>query len=242
MKFITVLLLVLLVSFPLFSQKILLDKDINQAYKKVQGPNTKFFGQLFTGTGLIIAGAEGNDVQINIWRSMYYSFGYRQKYKIFSLYSIGFETEYFARQFNIRQTDNKVVPNSEIHDKEKLKIHSAGFSVYNRINFGKRGNVIGKFIDIGGFLNYNFSTVHFTKDKISGSDDPSENNVNARVRIVKYSQLDYFQPFEYGVYGRAGINWFAVKAGYRFTDLFREKYTWNELPRFYAGIEVSFPY
>ncbi len=237
----TSLFLLLFIPASLYSQKILLDKDISKAYKKIQGPNTKSFGQVYLGTGFIFSGLPDQEISIKTSGSRYFSFGYRQKFKVFNFYAMGFEIEYFASQFSLKQSIGKLIPNSEIHDKEKIKLHNAAITYYNRFNIGKRGNVIGKFIDIGGFLNYAFNVVHYTKDNIAASEDLFNTDAHAKVVVTKNSRLDYIQPIQYGVYCRVGIDWFALKLTYRFSDIFKDKYNWNELPRLYAGFEISFP-
>jgi hypothetical protein len=216
-----------------------MDKDVSKAYQKIEGPNTKSFKQLFLGTGLIMNNSA--DLQINGLRSGYFAAGFRQKFKLLSFYSIGYEIGYDAVHFNIKQTEDKMIPNEEMHDKEKLRFHSGNILLFNRLNIGKRGNVIGRFVDFGGYVNYIFSASHYTKDKIAGIFSPSEPAVHAEIRVVKNSGLDYVQSFGYGVFGRAGINWFAVKVTYRMSDLFKEKYGWTEPPRVYIGFELTIP-
>jgi len=229
----------MIIHIPIFGQKILMDKDVSNAYQNIEGPNTKSFKQLFFGTGLVIANSP--DLEINSLRSGYFTFGYRQKFKLLTFYSIGYEVGYDAMHFNIKQTEDKIIPNEQLHDKEKLRFHSGNLLLFNRLNFGKRGNVIGRFIDFGGYIKYVFSTSHYMKDKIQGSTSPSEPAVHAEIRIVKNTRLDYMQPYTYGVFGRAGINWFAVKVTYRMSDLFKEKYDWPELPRVFVGFELTIP-
>jgi len=229
----------LLMSTSLWGQKILMDKDVSKAYKNIEGPNTKSFKQLVIGTGMIVGGSP--ELEINNLRSGYFSAGFRQKFKVLSFYSAGYEIGYNALRFNIKQTEDKMIPNNILHDKEKLRFHDFHLMLFNRLNFGKRGNVIGRFIDFGGYVDYVFSSSHYTKDRIEESAFSSEPDVYADVTVVKHSKLDYVRPFGYGVFARAGINWFAVKVTYRVPELFREKYDWPELPRVYIGIELTIP-
>jgi hypothetical protein len=229
----------LLLSTSLWGQKILMDKDVSKAYKNIEGPNTKSFKQLVIGTGLIVG--DTPELKINNLRSGYFYAGFRQKFKVLSFYSAGYEIGYNALHFNIKQTEDKMIPNSILHDKEKLRFHDCHLLLFNRLNFGKRGNVIGRFIDFGGYVDYIFSSSHYTKDKTEESALSPGADVYADVTVVKHSKLDYVQPFGYGVLARAGINWFAVKVTYRLSEFFREKYDWPELPRLYLGIELTIP-
>lgn len=232
-------LILLFINIPLIGQKILMDKDVSNAYQNIQGPNTKSFKQFYFGTGLIINNSE--HLEINSFRSRYLTVGFRQKYKLLSFYSLGYELGYNAWYFNIKQSEDKMIPNEELHDKEKLRLHSGNILLFNRLNIGKRGNVIGRFIDFGGYMNFIFSTSHYTKDKILDETSTSDQAVYAEIRVVKNSRLDYIQYFGYGVFARTGINWFALKVTYRMSDLFKEKYHWTELPRLQVGFELTIP-
>jgi hypothetical protein len=231
--------ILLFICIPLSGQKILLDKDVSKAYQNIRGPNTKSFKQVYFGTGLIVNYSKYTE--INNLRSGYLAIGFRQKYKLLSFYSIGYEMGYHAMNFNISQAEGKTIPNEELHDKEKLKFHSGNLLLFNRLNIGKRGNFIGRFIDFGCYINYIFSSTHYTKDKIQDETSTSDPDVYAEVRIVKNSRLDYIQNFGYGLFARAGINWAALNINYRISDLFKEKYQWTELPRLSVGFELTIP-
>jgi hypothetical protein len=231
--------ILLFINIPLFGQKMLLDKDVSKAYKNIRGPNTKSFKQICFGAGLIINNSKYTE--INNLKSRYLAICFRQKFKLLSFYSIGYEVGYHAWHFNIRQTEEKMIPNEEVHDKEKLRFHGSKLLLFNRLNIGKRGNVIGKFIDFGGYVNYVFSSTHYTKDKIQDDISTSDPAVHAEIRVVKNSRLDYIQNFGYGLFARAGINWAALNVTYRISDIFKERYHWTELPRLSVGFEVTIP-
>jgi len=234
-----ILFISLLLSVPLYGQKILMDKDVSKAYQNIQGPNTKSFKQLYIGYGMIIDNSP--ELQISNIKSGCFSTGFRHKFKLLSFYSFGYEIGYNALHFNIKQTEDKMIPNNALHDKEKLRFHNGNFLLFNRLNIGKRGNVIGKFIDFGGYVNYVFSASHYTKDKIQENQSSTEPDVHAEVRVVKNTRLDYIRPFGYGLFGRAGINWIAAKVTWRMSDLFRQEYNWQELPRVSLGFELTLP-
>ncbi|MFO7658447.1 MAG: outer membrane beta-barrel protein [Bacteroidales bacterium] len=238
MKYLFSLFLVWSIHLSLFSQKILLEKDISHAYKNLKGPNTKSFGQVYFGYGLIIDPSQGSATEIKMPNSWLGTIGYRHKYKVSGFYSFGFEAGMRLSQYHIKQTDAKVFPNAINHDKEKIRLCSGSIGLYNRFNFGRRGNIIGKFIDLGGYAAYNYNTVHYTKDDISGDATPGA-DVYAKKRVTKNSGLDYIEPFDFGLYGRAGINKFAIRANFRLTDLFKAGYHWAELPALTIGVELS---
>ncbi len=219
----------------LYSQRVLLDKDVTKAYKNIRGPNTKSFKQLFIGTGVNIPGTGSGDAEINLLRSGSFMTGFRQKFKVAGFYSAGYELGYSSSRYNIRQVADKAFPTAEIHDNEKIRLNALGLSVYNRINIGKQGNIIGKFIDLGAYVNLIFRSVHITRDKLNDPVDLSE------VTFVKNARLKYPEQFQYGVYARLGINWIALKTTFRLSDMFKNSYDFPELSRLQIGLEVTLP-
>ncbi|MBN2612059.1 MAG: hypothetical protein JXB00_10930 [Bacteroidales bacterium] len=238
MKYCFSLFMIMAINLSLYSQKILLEKDVTKAYKNIKGQNTKSFGHLFVNYGLIIDPSDGSDIEIKMPNSRLGAFGYRHKFKVSGFYSFGFELGMRFSHYQIKQTEDKVFPNPVIHDKEKIKIYSGSLGLYNRFNFGKRGNSIGKYIDLGGYASYNFNRVHYTTDDVSDEVAPGA-DVYAKKRVVKNSGLEYIEPFDLGLFGRAGINNFAVIVNYRLTDLFKSSYNWSELPALSIGIELG---
>ena len=235
MKIVILLILLSFLSPALFSQKILLDKDVSKAYKILHGPNSSSFKQFFFGTGIIPAENNNSGAEINTWKSGYLIVGFRQKFKVMSFYSLGYEIEYSNLRYNLKQNEDKTFPDVTLHDNERLKFNSLGISAFNRVNIGKRGNIIGKFIDVGAYANWVYRTVHSAKD-----DDYDAENMSD-VRVVKNIGLKYISNYQYGLIARAGINWIALKGTYRLSDLFKTKYDLPELPRFQIGFEITLP-
>ncbi len=217
-----------------FSQDVLLEKNVRDgAYSQKKGPNMKKFSHIYLGYKFFAGNSDDKGADIIYGLSSCINIGYRYKYKLLEFYSVGFDINYSYKKYLIKQDEEKILPNTQLHDKEKIRFSNAGLEFYNRLNIGKRGNIIGKYLDIGLFGNWAFAINHFTKDKVA-----DENN-KAELVTVKYSNLTYTRRFLYGLSARLGLNWLAISAEYRFSDLFKEEYQFPELPRFAIGLEFA---
>ena len=149
-----------------FAQKILLEQDVNaDSIRPVKGPNLKHYSHYYLGYGLVASpGSAGSEIRYGMSSDI--TLGYRYKRKLSQFYSIGMDISYHLTTYRLKQNSTKRLPNDSLHDKEQLIFHNVGFGIYNRFNYGKRGNYIGNFIDIGARLDLPFSVIHFTKDEI----------------------------------------------------------------------------
>lgn len=232
-----IFLIVLIIGFVCFkisSQTLLLEKNVkDNAYSHKKGPNMKRFSHIYFGYEFFAGNSDDKGAEIIYGLSSCINIGYRYKFKIFEFYSIGFNTSYSFKKYVIKQETDKILPNSILHDKEKIRFNNAELEFYNRFNIGKRGNIIGKYLDIGLFGNWAFAINHLTKDKVNDEDNKAE------LAIIKYHNLLYTKRFFYGFSTRLGINRLAISAEYRLSDLFKKEYQLPELPRFCIGLELA---
>ena len=232
-KTLLVSLIILFICSNISSQTILLEKNVkDNAYSHNKGPNMKRFSHIYFGYELIAGNPDDKGAEIIYGLSSCIDIGYRFKFKIAEFYSIGFNARYNFQKYVIRQEAEKILPNSDLHDKEKIRFSNAGLEFYNRFNIGKRGNIIGKYLDVGLYYKWAFAINHFIKDKVT-----DENN-KAELVIINYRNLLYTKRFSYGFAARLGLNRLALSAEYRLSDLFKEEYQFPELPRFSIGLEL----
>ena len=157
------------------SQTVLLEKDVNaDTIPKTGGPNLQHFSHFYFGYGLVL-GADAVGSEIRYGSSTDFAYGYRYKRKLSEFYAVGFDVFYHSTTFHLKQDSTKVLPNNILHDekgeKEKLTFHNLSLGLYNRFNFGKRGNYIGNFLDLGARIDWPFSVVYFTKDNLNTTND-----------------------------------------------------------------------
>jgi len=223
-------LLILFLASSLFAQNILLEQNVlgDSAISKF-GQNRKNFRHFYFGYGIIVGPADsaGSDIKYN---SSSITFGYRYKFRLSNFYSIGYNISYTSYKYVLKQDTTKTFPNTMLHNNEKFSMSALGLGLYNRFNYGRRGNRIGKFIDIGAYADWLFGAYHFMKDKQS----------NGNIIETKIRKLNYVNVFQYGVFANIGFNRYVLTAAYRLSDIFETSYTFSELPRITVGLQIGF--
>ncbi len=193
------------------------------------GPNKKNFIHLFVGFGCIVGPAENAGSAIKYGISSDLEIAYRYKRKISNFYAWGTELGYHGSSFILKQDAQKTLPNSTINKNELFKFYNLALGIYNRFNFGRRGNAIGNYVDIGGNAEFPFSIVHIA----------TNDGANGTVVKTLTSHLDYVNKLNYHAFIRFGSNRYALKAAYRFSDLFKSGNAYAELPRFAVTLQVG---
>lgn len=227
---------VLLVANMAYSQNkpvldnVLMEQQVDSVIKKPKfGQNCQHFIHYTLGLGFVIPG-ESAETQINAG-SHAYNLGFRYKLKVLSFYAIGADLSFNFTYNSIIQDSSRQLPNvNKIGNKKELFIASeAELGIYNRFNFGRRGNIIGKYIDLGTSYAYIYNVTQKTK---------TENLQGERV-LTKYSRMQYNELLVGYYYARIGINRFSIFGKYRYTNFFKSKYSFSEMPRLMVGVSVG---
>ena len=226
-----------------FGQDVLLEQDVNKdTIPQTHGPNLKHYSQFYIGYGFIAGETGGPGADIKYGASDQGMFGYRYKRRISNFYAIGYELNYNVLSFHLDDAKGKVFPTPTVYDKEKLVLHNLGLGLYNRFNFGRRGNHLGKYLDLGVYGDWSFDSKYIAKYE--------QDSVNAlggkQVKMV-VKDLDYLNKIHYGVTARFGINRFMLFGSYRLSDIFKEDYQqtvtkldgYAELPRMVFGLQIG---
>lgn len=223
-----------------FGQTVLLHEKISAYDFKLpgKGPNYRHFSHLFIGFGFFIPDGDPFEVETKPGSTTALEFGWRYKLKLTNWLAIGSGVNYINEIFDIKQIEEKVVPTAILHSKEKLRFNNVGSEFFLRFNFGKRGNIIGKFVDLGTYANWAFKVKHMYQDK-SNSQLPYQAE---SVRVILYN-LKYVERFNYGLKARIGVNRYVVTGSYRLNELLTEDYK-NivgdyYLPRLSIGLEIG---
>lgn len=216
------------------AQVILLHDDVKaDSVEDNYGPNYKHYMQLFCAYGGLFGRPAAPGAAIKQPNSFFLDGGLRYKRKINNTYSLILDAAYHLQDFSLKQDKVKTVPDNAIHDKEKLAFNNMGLSFYNRFNFGRRGNVIGSYIDVGVNGDFMFRATHVTRDKNKA---PGSQEVET---VIKQKGLTFVQNYGYSLVVRFGHNAFSLLARYRLSGLFKTTTAYPELPRFMLGIELS---
>ncbi len=243
-KLLPVIFLIILPAF-LYSQEILLDKDVEEQYKAKTGPNMRHYGHFYSALGMVTDFDEESGTSIDWWRSGQYMLGYRYKLKLLSFYAIGLDlsyrrTAYFFEGINQNPFDplNPLTLNTQ-RDRHRLINSGLGLEFYHRINFGRRGNTLGKYLDTGIRAQWNVADV----ESILVIDDNPD--IPAQRTRIKNRRLTYIMPYSYGLTARIGFNKIIFHANYRLSDYFREEISEvegvniPETPRLALGIQFA---
>ncbi|PCJ88718.1 MAG: hypothetical protein COA57_03185 [Flavobacteriales bacterium] len=224
-----------------FAQTVLLEQDVNaDTIPAIEGPNMKNYNHWYMSYGFVLGNSEGDGGDVLMGISGEYLFGLRYKRKINNNLAIGLGLHYGWVNYFVQQDSSKTFPNSEQHKTERLVYNNIGAEGYFRINYGKRGNHIGNFFDLGAYGEWGYLINHITKDK----HDPAQ--VGAGMVQVKRSRLQYVNRVNYGAMMRVGFNRYVLYGKYRLSNLFKEDYptsenslNYPEFPRIVAGIEIG---
>ena len=235
------LVLIALAFLPIYisAQDIVLDKNVDEQYSEKRGPNMRQYGHAYYGIATVLPYNNVSGANAESHRSAMFTFGYRYKLKLLSFYAIGFDLSNQYSRYGIKSEESVPVvasnPFSIASEVKKLNLgmSSLGAEAYNRINIGKRGNVLGKYLDIGIKGDWNYGRKMIIKEK-SVSGDYYENS-----RTVQ-KNLKFIEKFATLVTARIGINKFILYGNYRFSDLIVPEYSSPELPPLTAGFQMAF--
>ena len=179
------------------------------------GPGKKNFTHIYLGYGLIYDKIGLSNVKLKPWRSNVFDVGIRSLHRFFSFYSWGADFYYQYSNFELLQFNGKIFPDSVNHYSEVLNFHQAGLDLFQRITFYRRGNLMGVFIDLGIYAEYNLLVKYKERDKW-------DNISNfAKIRTVSYRDLNFVEPYHYGVKARLGYNRLNITAMYRLSNLIK---------------------
>jgi hypothetical protein len=231
----TLFALILMLALPTTAQEILMDEIVEDEETRLPtGPGKDKFGHVYLAYGMITNFDEEAGAEINLGLSYCYSLGFRQKYKVFSHYSMGFDLAYYIQDYNIKQHDNKIFANTTEHTSERYISHNIGLEYFHRVNFIESGDNMGFFMDIGAYAALSFRNKHITKDK-----EPFA-NTNSNVRVVNNTNLDYDNFYQYGVRARLGFRKFSIFGDYRLSRLFNDEVPmYPDLPSIIIGLQIG---
>ena len=167
----------------------------------------------------------GEDYElINTWGSNQFSLSYKYHARLFkSLYwNIGLG--YMWDNYKFKSRTDMMLHDSIPHSKVKLRVQSATF--LSGFRFQSSEDVLTSlYFDVSGYLNIKTLTKYLTWDEV---EDMKLKNTTRN--------LNYVNPFNYGVEARLGFSMISVYSRYRISDLFDKKSGYRELPRLSIGL------
>jgi hypothetical protein len=213
------------------AQTVLLNVDRNNETRPSEiGPNLKRFTHFMIRGGLV-ASPDKPGARIVYGGSFNLAFGIRRKFKVSSVYSLGYDIENQYTDYKFKQEKGKVVPDTVLNNiAGRLDYSTLGIGFYNRINFDpSRGNFLGTFFDLGIMGEWHYSIKSISKNDLD--------NGNMAKTTVKHLKFVYNTSAK--VYCRLGFSHLSLYASYRITDLFKPSFNYPDLPRVIAGIDLA---
>jgi hypothetical protein len=207
-------------------QKVIISEDLRDRDQVPEfGVNRKNFRHVYTAFHGIVGAPENSGASILYGRSWRYEFGTRRLRRFNQTFAAGYDLGFKRDAFWMKQTEDKIVPSAIVYDQEKLVMLGTGLTIFPRINLGRRGNHMGRFMDLGIYGDWYFHSRHVSFEK-----DGKE-----RIR-TRRSGLTYPETFGYGGMIRIGYGKVSLTSTYRISNLFSGNSGLPELPRFTAGV------
>ncbi len=193
------------------------------------GPNQANYMHYYFGIGILpMTGQAGGLIMPFSSSDLVTGILYKRKWS--EVFSSGFGVAYHNQSFRLQQTTNKVLPDTILNEKESLLASSLQAEIYQRFNFGKRGDIIGAFLDLGAGANFFVRMQHETVNT----------NSNGVVVTVNEKKLLYNQKNYFHLLARLGYNRWILYAQYRLNPLISLSSGLPKLPPLSIGIQIGF--
>lgn len=219
------------------AQTVVVSRDVDTTGKISNfGPNRLFYfstlGQLGAKPGPQVYGAQTN------WWSSSIAYGVRGKLKLCYWNSLVMDVDYRYDRFSMRQKTPKLPPLiSTVHQRERISLHNISFAFCDRINFKRRGNVLGNWLDLGVYADQVFRSANVFLDQHFDSNSPNGYRFKSKTTITR---LPYIEKFNYGVTVRLGFGEAGFFAQWRINSLFKYDSENNrDLPKLTVGVEYT---
>jgi hypothetical protein len=223
---------IILAHISVFGQEYIISENVQADTTDSDfGPNQKHYWHSYIRYGFI-ALLDNQPELVESFKSRETSIGMRYKRKFTELLSGGIDFFYTNQRFAINQSNKQFWIDTLVYNKEKLNLQNLGTALFFRINTSRRGDVIGKYLDVGGYGSYAIGIKRTIEDKIPFSPWGETSYKNT------IKGANYLNRFNYGVFARVGINFFVLNFRYRLSQLIINNQI-PEFPRFSVGIELD---
>lgn len=228
MKKFLLLIIIAVTFFDMAAQTVVLERSVTpiDSADNDFGPNQKHFVHNYIGMGVIF-GSDEPGASVKFPNSLDFMLGLRYKLKLSNTFSTGFDLEFNSLDYHIKQEPGKMIPDTVLHDKEKITLYNIQANIFGRINFGERGDFMGNFIDLGAGYALNVSRVHSYIDDLPTGE-------RKEVAIHKINFVNKTIP---SAFVRFGWNRFIIYGRYRLGEIMKSPYP--DLPKLSAGLQIG---
>ena len=213
-------------------QQVLVQANVaDDTVKTTFGPNRRYFGHVYLGYGLV-AGRAGTGAAVRYGgASAELRGGGRFKTRFSQVVAVNLDLGYAYLRYELEQNGQKLVPSPALHRREGLGLHQIYSEISLRLNVGRRGNAVGRYVDLLAGGSWVAGTRHNTEDAPAPG--------IGRVETTEYG-LPYLRRWSGNVGTRLGIDRYALVARHRLSPAFGPAYAaWPELPRWVVGLEIG---
>lgn len=218
----------LIVQLPAWAQTVLLEEKVDSVLvKPAFGPNMSHYLHSYSSFGLMLPAMESNQAAVNFPSGLLGS-GVRYKKKLTNWYALGVDLGLNIHTVRVKQLGSRQLPQIGNYRKESLVLTALEGGLYQRFNFGKRGNYIGNFIDMGVSAEYLLWATQRIKTQRGG-----------HLVKIKYNVRNYLEDIVPYAGVRLGMNRFMLFARYRMADVFRADSGFDQLPLYTVGIQLG---
>ncbi|MBX0289855.1 hypothetical protein K3G63_05360 [Hymenobacter sp. HSC-4F20] len=197
------------------------------------GPNRAVYRHLYVGYMAVVGRPAGPGAALRYGKSGEFLVGLRHKYRLTGALATGFDMRYARLAYHLAQNSQKLLPTPAQHHSESLVVSQFQLEPYLRLSLGRRGNVIGRYLDLSGWGGWAVGTSHHYEDRPGTG--------GGKRTVVVERDLAYVRRWSYGLGTRLGSGRYAATAHYRLSDTFTDQATpaYAELPRWLLGLEIG---
>lgn len=233
-QLLALLLLLTALPRPGCAQRVLLRADpATDTLPRRYGPNRTFYQHLYLGYAPVVGAAAGPGATLLYPQSGELFAGLRSKWRITGAAALGLDARFAYLRYQLRQNGQKQLPTLQQHYREALNLTQLQLEPFARVNLGRRGNVVGHYLDLSGWSSWALGTSHSYEDR------PGQGQGTRT--LVKEQRPAYLRRWSWGVGTRLGAGRYALLARYRLSDTFSSTapVAYPELPRWLLGLEIG---
>lgn len=212
------------------AQQVLLQTDVaNDTLPARTGPNRRYFGHFYVGYALAL-GADGLGVKHGFGSSEL-QLGGRLKRRLGPAFALNADLRYAYLRYTLAAGDARPAPFALPHDTETLSYHQLQGEASLRVNPGRRGNVVGRYVDLLAYGGRALAAIHATDDS---------SPAGGHLEVIDHEPR-YLARWQGGVGARVGSNALALVGRYRLSEALRAPgpATLPEPPRWVLGLEIG---
>lgn len=229
---------ILLLSLTSFAQRKAVDVRVDTSSEIPRyGPNRFFFIHGLVQLGAI-TGPQDYSMEVNPW-SWTLTYGARFKWKLWSWNAFVTDVGYRFDNYSLKKRQPGLPPfHPDLHQRTRVSVNNFSLVFCDRVNFGRRGNVLGNYLDLGVYGDWNFFTGYVYVDQYYLTNPVDGGQYKQKVHV---SKLSYISQWNYGLTVRYGNDRFGVFARYRLNDFVTNPLPsthYHDLPKLAVGIEL----